>query len=290
MSKASKRERQRLNREARREAELRALKRHQRLRVARNLAIVLLPVLIVLAVVQVLRSDDDGGSEQARGSVRCNDREPADVPDPAQQFLAPEPQNLDPNTIYTAVLETSCGTIEIQLDQATAPQTVNSFVFLAREGFYNGSEFWRVADSLIQGGDPTGGGDGGPGYAVPDELPVAEPDGLAYPVGSVAMANSGPGTTGSQFFIVTDLNELAAQYSRLGDVTRGQRVVAAMRRRFFDPAQDPADVSTQRPIRPLYVFSVTIEERPRTPDTTAPATTAPADPAATTATVPPPAS
>lgn len=272
MSKAAKRERQRLNREARREAELAWLKRRKRLKAARNLGLLLLPLVILFVVLQVVRDDGDNEAENAADDeVSCTDRAPEQPADPALQFAAPEPQNLDPAVSYTAVLETSCGEIEILLDQASAPQTVDSFVFLARQGFYDGTTFHRVATDpgVVQGGDPSETGAGSPGYTVPDEFPSPGAGEAAYPVGAVAMANSGPGTTGSQFFIVTAANELPPEFSVLGTITEGMEVADQLAS-FANPAENPADPSTQAPTRPLYVFRVSIVETPATPETTEP--------------------
>jgi cyclophilin family peptidyl-prolyl cis-trans isomerase len=184
----------------------------------------------------------------------CSAREPDPDPEPAT-YPAPPPVTIDPSVDYTATLETSCGTIVIALDADAAPIAVNNFVFLAREGFYDGLRFHRVVTGfVIQGGDPEGDGRGGPGYTFPDELPD---DG--YPAGSVAMVNSGPDTNGSQFFIVTGAAELPNVYSRFGTVTRGLDVARAIEA-FADPNADPGDPSSQTPSDPVYVYSVTITE------------------------------
>ncbi len=142
----------------------------------------------------------------------------------------------------------------IALDAAKAPTTVNNFVFLAREGFYDGLTFHRVVSGfIIQGGDPEGTGRGGPGYAIPDELPE---DG--YQPGSVAMANAGPDTAGSQFFIVTgDASALPNAYARFGRVVKGLEVARTIEG-FADPAADPGDTAAQTPSSPIYIDSVTI--------------------------------
>ncbi len=136
--------------------------------------------------------------------VACGGNRPAAADTPKPQFdHAPAANDvLAKNTIYTAVMRTSCGTIRIQLDASTAPQTTASFVFLADKGFFDGQFFHRVVDSIdvIQTGDPLGTGSGGPGYTIPDELTGKE----RYTAGTVAMANGGANTGGSQFFIITD--------------------------------------------------------------------------------------
>jgi cyclophilin family peptidyl-prolyl cis-trans isomerase len=163
---------------------------------------------------------------------------------------------IDPATTYRATIATSCGDIVIRLDAKAAPRTVNNFVFLAREGFYDGLTFHRVVPGfVIQGGDPSGDGTGGPGYTFADELPD---DG--YPAGSVAMANSGPGTNGSQFFIVTgDASFLPNSYSRFGRVVRGMDVARTIEG-FADPAADPNSPESGIPTSPIRIDSVTIRE------------------------------
>ncbi len=176
-------------------------------------------------------------------------------------FTQPPPMTIDPAKTYTAKMSTTCGDITIALDAKNSPMTVNSFVFLAQQGFYDGLKFHRVAkDFVVQGGDPVGDGTGGPGYTIPDEPPA---DG--YKAGSVAMANSGPGTTGSQFFL-TWTDQGAAQlggppylYSSLGTVTEGLDVVATLGS-LYNPDQDPSDPSTQTTAVPLYINKVEIIE------------------------------
>lgn len=144
----------------------------------------------------------------------------------AKQWASPPPMTIDPNKGYTATFETSRGTIVCELFAKEAPKTVNNFVFLAREGFYNNTTFHRVIkDFMIQGGDPTGTGRGGPGYRFEDEF---EGNPHRHKVGSLSMANAGPDTNGSQFFIthvVTDW--LDGKHTVFGQVTSGQEVVDA---------------------------------------------------------------
>jgi peptidyl-prolyl cis-trans isomerase B (cyclophilin B) len=135
-------------------------------------------------------------------------------------------QVIDPSRHYQATISTDQGDIVIDLDPARAPITVNNFVFLAREGFYNGLKFHRVVnDFVIQGGCPEGSGRGGPGYRFDDEPVVGE-----YGPGAVAMANSGPNTNGSQFFICTvdDRHKLARSYNLFGQVVSGMDVVTGI--------------------------------------------------------------
>src|SRR4051812_8655327 len=145
----------------------------------------------------------------------------------AKSFSAPPDMEIDPSKRYSAQLDTSIGTMTIALDAATAPKTVNNFVFLARQGFYDGVIFHRIIEGFMcQGGDPDGTGRGGPGYRFEDELPKPG----RYEVGSVAMANAGPNTNGSQFFIVSGSSGvgLPPQYSLFGKVVAGLDVVTAI--------------------------------------------------------------
>jgi peptidyl-prolyl cis-trans isomerase B (cyclophilin B) len=134
--------------------------------------------------------------------------------------------SIDPEKSYTATFTTSRGQIVCELFAKEAPRTVNNFVFLAREGFYDGTTFHRViADFMIQGGDPTGTGRGGPGYRFEDEF-AGNPH--RHKVGSLSMANAGPNTNGSQFFIthiVTDW--LDGKHTVFGQVKSGQDIVNA---------------------------------------------------------------
>ena len=138
----------------------------------------------------------------------------------------PPTMTIDPSKTYTATITTDVGRFAVALDAKNAPTTVNNFVFLAGQKFYNCDTFHRVIPGFMdQTGDPTGTGSGGPGYQFGDELPaLSSPQ---YPLGSVAMANSGPNTNGSQFFIVTgpDGESLAPTYSLFGQVTSGMGVV-----------------------------------------------------------------
>lgn len=139
-------------------------------------------------------------------------------------FTKAPPMCINTSANYTAIVKTDVGTFDIALNAKEAPKTVNNFVFLARYHFYNGIIFHRVIPGfVVQGGDPTGTGTGGPGYTFADELPKAG----AYKIGSVAMANSGPNTNGSQFFIVVGPQgeQLPPKYSLFGQVTKGMSVV-----------------------------------------------------------------
>jgi peptidyl-prolyl cis-trans isomerase B (cyclophilin B) len=142
-------------------------------------------------------------------------------------YSAPPEMTIDPNRSYTATFDTSKGRIVCELYPKDAPKTVNNFVFLAREGFYNGTKFHRViADFMVQGGDPTGTGRGGPGYKFDDEL-TGNP--RKHMVGSLSMANAGPNTNGSQFFITHIATDwLNGKHTVFGQVITGQDVVNAI--------------------------------------------------------------
>lgn len=147
---------------------------------------------------------------------------------PQKQWDNPPAMQIDGQKKYTATMETNKGEIEIALYPAHAPKTVNNFVFLAREGFYDGVSFHRViSDFVIQGGDPTGTGRGGPGYRFEDEL---QGNPLKHETGSLSMANAGPNTNGSQFFIThSPQPHLDGRHTVFGKVTKGQDIVNAIR-------------------------------------------------------------
>lgn len=168
---------------------------------------------------------------------------------PKQQKFPSAPElGIDPSKRYTASLDTSLGTIVIALDAINAPKTVNNFVFLAAQHYYDGIIFHRIINGFMcQGGDPTGTGRGGPGYTFADE-PVKQ----RYQLGSVAMANAGPNTNGSQFFLISGASGvgLPPQYNHFGQIVKGLDVLEAMQQ-----------VDTDRNDRPrtdVVINSVTI--------------------------------
>jgi cyclophilin family peptidyl-prolyl cis-trans isomerase len=192
--------------------------------------------------------------------VACDGEEPP-ASDP-KQYDKPE-QVMEPGVDYAAVLHTSCGDIEIDLLEEKAPDTVNSFIFLSKEGFYDGLTFHRIVSGfVIQGGDPEGTGQGGPGYVVKDEFPK---EGNEYIFGTVAMANAGPNTTGSQFFIVVHEGAkgqtdepvgLDPLYSLFGEATEDS----------YEVIKEIAKVETggptgESPVVPVYINSIEIIER-----------------------------
>jgi cyclophilin family peptidyl-prolyl cis-trans isomerase len=156
---------------------------------------------------------------------------------------------IDPSKRYTATMETTLGTIVIALDAINAPRTVNNFVYLAGYHYYDGVIFHRIINGFMcQGGDPTGTGTGGPGYRFGDELPKPG----QYQIGSVAMANAGPNTNGSQFFIVSGGSggSLPPAYALFGQVVKGLDIVDAM--------QKVPTARGDRPVEDVVINSVTI--------------------------------
>jgi peptidyl-prolyl cis-trans isomerase B (cyclophilin B) len=143
-----------------------------------------------------------------------------------KQYSAPPAMAIDSNKKYTATFTTSRGEIVCELFAKEAPKTVNNFVFLAREKFYDGTKFHRVInDFMIQGGCPEGSGRGGPGYRFEDEF-KGNPH--VHQVGSLSMANAGPGTNGSQFFITHIATDwLNGKHTVFGKVLKGQDIVNA---------------------------------------------------------------
>lgn len=167
----------------------------------------------------------------------------------AKQYSTAPDLTIDLNKTYTATLDTNHGEIVIELDAARSPQTVNNFVFLAKDGFYDGVIFHRVIDGfMIQGGDPTGTGRGGPGYGFRDEI---EGPG-SYARGTVAMANSGPNTNGSQFFICHTDAGLPHSYTIFGQVSSGMESVDSI-------ATSPTDQG-DRPHDDVVISKVTVSE------------------------------
>jgi cyclophilin family peptidyl-prolyl cis-trans isomerase len=182
----------------------------------------------------------------------------ADQPDPAveMKFDSPGDAGLAGKTLVT--LHTSCGPIEIELDPSLAPETTNSFVFLAESGFFDGTVSHRIIpDFMMQAGDPTATGRGGPGYTLPDELPTGD---AVYTRGVVAMANAGPGTTGSQFFIMLgDAEWLGPQYSVIGSVASGLDVLDLIARVPLGQGANSADPSPSTPLESVFIESVSVE-------------------------------
>lgn len=191
----------------------------------------------IVAVILITRAGgDEGDSGTSASAAGCKEVE---APKPKEVSYGRPRQVVKAGEDVTATVETSCGSFRIALDTQRAPKTVNSFVFLAEDGFYDGLTFHRVAPGfVIQGGDPQGTGTGGPGYSV-DEEP---PSNLAYTKGVVAMAKSPaepPGRSGSQFFVVLSADAgLPPEYALVGRVERGMGVVERIGE-LGTPAQKP---------------------------------------------------
>ncbi len=170
--------------------------------------------------------------------------------DKRQKFDGVPPMIIDTDKTYTATMVTNKGTLEIVLDALAAPNTVNSFVFLARWHYYDGIVFHRIIPGFVlQGGDPTGTGAGGPGYKFKDELPKPG----RYELGSLAMANAGPHTNGSQFFVISgpDGIRLPPLYALFGKVVKGLDVVETI---------NAIGTPSGKPREDVVIESVTITE------------------------------
>ncbi len=157
-----------------------------------------------------------------------------------QKFDAAPEMGIDPSKRYTATMETSMGTLVIALDPIAAPITVNNFVFLAAQHYYDGIIFHRIIQGFVcQGGDPDGNGRGGPGYKFVDELPKPG----KYQIGSLAMANAGPNTNGSQFFLISGPSgvQLPPAYALFGQVVKGLDIVEMMQNVPTGPGDRPKD-------------------------------------------------
>jgi cyclophilin family peptidyl-prolyl cis-trans isomerase len=250
--KANKRERQRQNKEARRAALEEEAKRRRRNRAIRNGGIAFVALAIVLVIVSLTNSDNGKSTSSSNDGIK-------------RSYAKAPAQTIDTTATYTATIDTSEGTIVVALDAAQYPTSVNNFVFLAKNKFYDGLLVNRAAtDFVIQTGSPDNTQAGGPGYTVAGEVPTTTP---AYPVGAVAFGNSGaspPGTAGSQFFIVTGSSnlDLPADYAGVGTVTQGLDV--AQKIASFAPASGDGPPTTK-----VKINKVTITETPATTTTTA---------------------
>ena len=258
---SDRRQRQKEQRAAKREAER---KQEQRRELGRRLITAFIFGLVVVGIFAVSgifsgESSDtptsyDGFREQ---STACG----AEAPPPEQimSFPAPEPQaDITASSEVTATITTSCGDIVVNLDPANYPETVNSFVFLAREGYYDGQVFHRIASEfVIQGGDPEADGTGGPGYIIEDEFP--EDEEFTYEEGTVAMANRGSRSTGSQFFIVIGDNarHLTPLFNVLGEVVSGQDALERIAE--VETGTAPGSVEQSLPRESVYIESITID-------------------------------
>ena len=254
---SEKQQRQKELRRAKREAERKAAQRKEIFRRIRTALGLGLFVAVILLVIPALTSNEDelpASYQQFRDQpTACG----AEQPPPNELVDYETPDDLALSTGATATIVTSCGEIVIELDTETSPLSVNSFAFLAQEGFYDGTVFHRIVDDfVIQGGDPEASGSGGPGYAIPDEFPD---EGFVYDEGVVALAKTpASNSTGSQFFIVhgTQGAILSPTFNVIG------RVVSGM-----DTVEQIASIETIRgvtrevsnPTETAYVESITID-------------------------------
>ncbi|MBD0339164.1 MAG: peptidylprolyl isomerase [Thermoleophilia bacterium] len=212
----------------------------------------LAPVLSALALAGCGGGDDEAEPTTATGGAGEGGCRETTEPQPKPEGTLQAPDELlDAATEHRVVVETSCGSFTIVLDPAGAPRAAASFAALAEDGFYDGTVFHRIVPGfVIQGGDPTGTGFGGPGYTTVD--PPA--GGTTYPRGAVAMAKAGPdpaGTAGSQFFVVTRDAGLPPDYAVIGRVTEGIEAV--------DRIEALGDATTELPTRPVVVDRMTYE-------------------------------
>jgi len=228
----------------------------------------LLIALIALATTLPACGGDGGKSNDASapqtsakaspstgGSAKCRD---VDLPKPKPDGGQKKPKaKLDPARTYEVVLDTSCGSFTIRLDVKASPATTASFASLARKGFFDNTVFHRIVPGfVIQGGDPTGTGTGGPGYSTLDR----PPNNTVYTTGVVAMAKTAterPGTSGSQFYVVTGEDaQLPPDYAVLGKVTKGIEVTQQI-----GELGDPASGGSGTPTQPVAIDKATVRER-----------------------------
>jgi cyclophilin family peptidyl-prolyl cis-trans isomerase len=254
------RQRQKEQRAAKRDAER---KQESRKELGRRLLTALVFGVIVVAVFAIsgVFGGDDTEVPATYDDYRnqetaCGAEQPP--PEQVMTFAAPEDQtDITDSSTVTATLVTSCGEIVIELNNANAPETVNSFVFLAREGFYDGQVIHRIAqDFLFQTGDPEADGTGGPGYVSTDEFPDED---FVYEEGVVAMYSRGARSTGSQFFVVTgpDGQFLTNQFNVLGTVTSGQEAIDLIMA--IPTATASGSTEQSRPLESVYIESITID-------------------------------
>ncbi len=224
---------------------------------------------VLLCALALLLSDCSGDDDSGSGYSKRTDTASAETDDQqgaCRDVEQPTPRDgggqkkpkklLDRSKTYDVTLETTCGSFTIRLDQKTSPHAAASFVALARSGFFDDTIFHRIVPGfVIQAGDPTVTGSGGPGYSTRDPVPSD----AAYEPGVVAMAKAGnepPGTAGSQFFVVTGAdNGLTPDYALLGRVTGGMDTVQAI-----GELGDPASGGTGTPLQSVVIEKVTVDE------------------------------
>lgn len=257
---SDRRQRQKEQRAAKREAER---KNESRRALFRSIGTALIFGLVVVAIFAfggLFDGEDttvpDSYEDYRAQATACGGTQP-----PPEQVMSfpdgPEDQAIPADSTVTATLVTSCGEIVLDLNNSQAPATVNSFVFLARAGFYDGQVIHRIFENYVfQTGDPEADGTGGPGYIIPDEFPD---DDFVYEPGVVAMANRGSRSTGSQFFVVTGDNGrfLTNSFNVLGVVASGQDAIDKIMAVPTGTATGSGEQS--RPLESVYIESITID-------------------------------
>lgn len=232
---------------------------------------------VALGLILFLVFKPDGGTKPSTSPTSSPTASPSTVatPCPGPTPPAPKPltyksppaKTIDESKLYVATFQTSCGSFKVQMDPKLAPASVNNFVFLARQGYYDGTRFHRVQNestfAIVQGGDPKGDGTGGPGYSYAGETPAPT---AKYGKGVIAMANSGdPSSNGSQFFIVVRAwNDLPPNYTILGNVIDETASFVALDKMLTTegtPIQGGQLGLTPTP--PIFLTKVTIEELAR---------------------------
>ncbi len=228
----------------------------------KNIIIALTVIIVIVGAIITIRSLNKPVNEMETTNQINQDQPSEDTTLPDNQLNMDQNNDQATSTVNTEVknfknlvtLETSLGTIKFKTYDADAPKTVENYLTLAKKGFYDNLIFHRVIDKfMIQGGDPTGTGAGGPGYQFADELnPETESYKQGYVAGTVAMANAGPNTNGSQFFIMVDNVPLQHDYTIFGQVVEGQEVANAI-------SKVKKDVN-DRPEEKVIIKKVTVEE------------------------------
>lgn len=207
-----------------------------------------LPTIILIVAIVIIFILAKGWDNNPKQSNNINET-------PSMKTYTQVPSMIiDINKSYSAIMKTTAGDMEIQLNAKETPITVNNFVFLAKDGYYNNVIFHRVIPGfMIQGGDPTGTGSGGPGYRFADEVFIGE-----YEKGTIAMANAGPNTNGSQFFIMHQDYPLDKAYVIFGKVIKGLEVIDKIATAKTKLGSDGAMSS---PIDPVKILSIEIIEK-----------------------------
>ncbi|KKR33198.1 MAG: Peptidyl-prolyl cis-trans isomerase [Candidatus Gottesmanbacteria bacterium GW2011_GWC2_39_8] len=213
----------------------------------KNNVFVIFVFLLGLIIAFILTSRNKQGVKESFQDTGLNNKS-------LQDNIKPTPKmTIDPNKKYSAVISTTDGDITVELDTKNTPVTANNFVTLARSNFYDNTVFHRVIkDFMIQGGDPGGDGTGGPGYKFDDEKIVGD-----YTRGTVAMANSGPNTNGSQFFIMHKDTDLPKNYVIFGHVTHGMEIVDKIAESEVTPNSMGED---SKPVTPVKIVKIAVLE------------------------------